>query len=237
MFRNAVRCTLFLLPALFLLTHTPSAQPRIAVHEATFNFGNVHQQMILTHTFWMHSVGTDTVRILDVWPGCGCTEIPLPDSSIAPGDSLPLTIIFKTERFSGGVNKKPRIVSNATDEPMQLTILANVLVKGRTFGPLQIQPEFVDVSQFGEMTRRIASFLVVNTSDRDFELEVSDSTMKSFEVKLPDKVKAGETVEAKIRVLEDKIQTDFYESLTFRIKGETDGVYTVPVNRLYRPES
>ena len=49
---------------------TPVAnQPRIEVPEVTFNFGYVPQGASISHTFWLYSVGGDTLRITDVRPG------------------------------------------------------------------------------------------------------------------------------------------------------------------------
>ena len=49
---------------------TPAAnQPRIEVPEVSFNFGYVPQGASISHTFWLHSVGGDTLRITDVRPG------------------------------------------------------------------------------------------------------------------------------------------------------------------------
>ena len=54
------------------------AEPKLIVTETEFNYGKVAQQSELSHGFWLKSVGDDTVRILEVFPGCGCTQIPLP---------------------------------------------------------------------------------------------------------------------------------------------------------------
>jgi len=47
---------------------TPS-QARIEVPEVSFNFGYVPQGASISHTFWLRSVGGDTLRITDVRPG------------------------------------------------------------------------------------------------------------------------------------------------------------------------
>lgn len=42
---------------------------RIEVPEVSFNFGYVPQGASISHTFWLRSVGEDTLRITDVRPG------------------------------------------------------------------------------------------------------------------------------------------------------------------------
>ncbi len=59
--------------------------------------------------------------------------------------------------------------------------------------------------------------------------------MKSFELKLPDRVAAGQTVTGMIRVRENRVAVDFEESFTFMALGAEKTTYTLPVQRLYRP--
>lgn len=220
-----------LLASLFGLAISASAGPQLEVKEATFDFGRITQHRVLKHDFWLKSVGDDTVKIVRLWPGCGCTQIPLEDSTIAPGDSLPMTIIFNTGRFMGPVHKTPNFETNATTGKVELNIYARVLTENDDPGPLEVRPEALDVSQFGEKTRRRARFHIENRTDNDMKLVVTDSSGKSFDVKLPDKVGAGETVEAIITVHEDKVGDDFDESMTFRAFGPEESSYTLPVKR------
>lgn len=46
-----------------------ASKARIEVPEVTFNFGYVPQGASISHTFWLRSVGDDTLRITDVRPG------------------------------------------------------------------------------------------------------------------------------------------------------------------------
>ncbi len=223
-------CLVFLL----CLAISTQAESKVEVSHGTVDFGYVYQGQTLTHAYWLKSIGTDTVRITNIWPGCGCTQIPIEDSVIAPGDSLPLQIIFSSGRFRGSVKKQPEITTNASDLKIKLFLYATVLTDSGNSGPLSVRPKRLDVSQFGEKTRRVAKFHIENHTDQNLKLEMVDSTLKSFEVKLPDKIGAGETVEGRIRVFEDRVETEFEESLTFRVKDLDHAVYTLPVRRLFK---
>lgn len=220
------------------LASTVLAEPRVEVPEAVFDFGHVSQGQVLTHTYWIKSVGDDTLRIVTIFPGCGCTEVPVVDSLAAPGDSIALTINFYTGRYVGRVKKKPKIEFNTDPKYVDLAIHVTVHPEDKELSvPVRVKPALLDVSQFGKRPRRRAKFLIENLSDQDLNLQMIDSTLKSFEVKLPDKVAAGQTVEGKIRVFEDKVPTDFEESLTFRVTNLEGATFTVPVQRMYRPDS
>ena len=222
-----------LLTGLVVLAVSAVAGPQLQIQEATFDFGRVSQNRVLKHDFWLKSSGDDTLKVLRLWPGCGCTQMPLEDSTLAPGDSVPLTIVFNTGRFVGPVHKTPEISTNAGPDKVQLNIHAWVLTDTDDPGPLQVRPDRLDVSQFGEKVRRRARFHVENRTDHDMKLVVTDSSGKSFDVELPGKVKAGETVEGLVTVHEDRLEDDFDESMTFRAFGPDESSYTLPVRRKY----
>jgi hypothetical protein len=45
------------------------AQPRLTIPESVFDFGKVPQHSQISHIFWLHSTGTDTLKIENVKPG------------------------------------------------------------------------------------------------------------------------------------------------------------------------
>ncbi len=45
------------------------ADPAITIPESVFDFGYVPQHSKISHVFWLHSTGTDTLKILKVKPG------------------------------------------------------------------------------------------------------------------------------------------------------------------------
>jgi len=213
-----------------------AAGPQVEIINPTVNFGRVTQNKIVTTDFWIKSTGDDTLRITTLWSGCGCTEIPLADSSIAPGDSIPLRITFSTGRFQGLVSKRPTVRTNASDDVIKLSILAEVILNSDEAWPVVLRPDILDVSQYSEKTRRLGRFHLENRSDEDLRVMVVDSVLKSFEIKIPNVVKAGETIEGRIRVRENMVTSDFTESVTLKISGRESHFYTLPIMRRYRPD-
>ncbi len=211
------------------------AGPDVEIINTTINFGRVTQHKTLTTDFWIKSIGDDTLRIKLVWPGCACTQIPLEDSTIAPGDSIPLRIIFSSGRFQGLVSKKPKVRTNASDDVIKLSLMAEVVLEGQDTWPVVLRPDLLDVSQYGEKTRRQGRFHLENRGDEDLKVTVIDTALKCFEIKVPDKIKAGETIEGKVRVRDDNVATDFDESVTFRLDGRETHYYTLPIRRRFRP--
>lgn len=211
-----------------------SAGPAIKIANDSFDFGQTIQHAKVIHTFWIKSVGDEALRITKINPGCGCTKAPLRDSVLAPGDSTALDIIFSTRSFLGKVDKRPYLITNASDEKVYLSISAQLFPEGEKTSPLIISPIVVDVSQFTEKTRQVASFLIENPTDRNFDLKLVDGEGRSFEIKLPDKVKAGESVTGKVRVVDDAVESEFEESITIEINDNERTRFTLPVRRTYR---
>ena len=217
------------------LSTSAAAGPQVLIVNPTVNFGRVTQNKIVTTSCYVKSVGNVPLKVTMLWSGCGCTEIELTDSTIQPGDSLRLPIRFSTGRMQGPVVKTPEIQTSASNDLIKLSILADVIMKPEDASPVVMLPDIVDVSQYGEKTRRMDKFSFQNKSAQDLQIVVADSSYKSFEIKVPPVVRAGETVEGRLRVRDDRVTKDFEESVIFVFKGKSDYYYTLPVFRRYRP--
>jgi hypothetical protein len=55
--------------AMLLWAVTAESAPRMTLPESSFNFGFVPQNSTVSHVFWLHSTGDDTLRVLNVKPG------------------------------------------------------------------------------------------------------------------------------------------------------------------------
>lgn len=210
------------------------AGPQVIVPDTTFDFGKVVQNATVSHSFWIKSVGDDTLRITRIVPGCGCTQAPVTDSVVAPGDSTRLEIVFSTKSFRGLVAKHPFFETNAGPGRNYLKIMADLSVDAEQMRPLVLSPAVVDVSQFTQTPRRRAKLQITNVSDTDFELKLVDHAFNNFDLDLPKKVKAGETVEATVLVKEHLVDKPFEQSFTFELNDAAATRYSVPVKRVVR---
>jgi len=219
---------------LLSLSVTVSAAPDISFSETSFNFGKAPQRAAVSHTFWIKSTGTDTLVIEKVIPGCGCTKAPLKDSVLAPGDSTSLEIIFETKSFRGFVAKKPYLETNISDEKIYLRIDAELFPKPESITPISFEPFKLDVSQYTEKPRSKAKFHLVNKSDKDYEITMIDDANKAFDIKLPKKIKAGETIEGMITVHKDMLDKEFNSSFTIQINDDFQTRVSLPIRRILR---
>ncbi len=231
---QVTKSVLFTTILFIILSSAAFAGPAIEIPNASFDFGKVRQHAVVSHSFWIKSVGDDTLHITKVVPGCGCTKAPLEDSVLAPGDSTRLDIFFSTRSFRGYVTKRPYLETNISDEKTYLKIYALLLPEPEKDTPLVINPNPLDISQFTDLPRRKGTFLIENRSNHDVELTLIDWARDYFDVKLPKKIKAGEAAQGTVTIHKDKIPEEFEHSLTFQINDDKQTRYTLPVKRVVR---
>jgi hypothetical protein len=224
------------LPMLLLASQAAADIP-IRISPDTYNFGKIVQHAVATKRFWIVSTADKPVKVSHVIPDCGCTTLILLDSTIAPGDSVVLDAIFHSRSFIGFIAKRPsvKIEGNENDNAF-VKFYAEVMVRPELAKPLVLAPDKVDVSQFGEKPRRKGTFTFTNKTIHDYTITVIDSSYKSFDIKLPNKIKAGETIEGQVIVRKDKIETDFEEAFTIELNDDGRTRYSVPIIRMYEPK-
>jgi len=54
---------------LLILAEATSGQPKAFMYETTWDFGKLPQGSVVSHSYQIKNVGTDTLRIIQVRPG------------------------------------------------------------------------------------------------------------------------------------------------------------------------
>jgi hypothetical protein len=122
----------FALIAILLITFSGLfAQPRIKIIPGTtLDLGDLYKGQKGERVVTIKNVGNDTLRITQVKASCGCTAALLKEKkeSLAPSDTVDLSITFDTQNQPGKVTKQIYITSNDTTEPkVTIQFSANVL--------------------------------------------------------------------------------------------------------------
>lgn len=222
--------------AIVLAAQSVLAVPQIKLSETEFNFGKFYQNSKVSHTFWIKSTGTDTLKVVQIVPGCGCTQMPLKDSTLAPGDSTELEIIFSSRSMRGNITKAPYIKTNMGDEMTYLKIYSEVFAEDLPDSLLGVTPVRLDISQFGETpVRKKAAFTIENKQPKEVTLEMISYPKNLFKVTLPKKLAAGGKAEVEVEVLDSVLKEEFEKCITFEtVSADSRTRYTVPVRRMYR---
>jgi hypothetical protein len=225
------RVTCALIAVMLLGIGTAHAVPKLAMPDTLFEFGYVPQNARIAHIFWLKSVGTDTLKVLRVTPGCGCTQTPIDKQELAPKDSTRLEIIFNTGNYSGAVVKTPRISVNDSTPERMIYFKANVTLRPDSTYPIVIAPYKLDISQFGEKTRSEISFTIKNEANQALTPSIISTASDYFEVQLPKTIEAGKTASGSIKLSKDGLTKEFEKSFTFQLNDERQSRFTVPVKR------
>jgi hypothetical protein len=80
--------------------------------EEKFDFGCVGVDFKIFHTFKLINTGQNPIHVDSVLGHCDCTEVRFLDSTIAPGDTSDVLIIFNTANFYGPIEKHITAVSS-----------------------------------------------------------------------------------------------------------------------------
>ncbi|MEE8576454.1 MAG: hypothetical protein V3T31_04295 [candidate division Zixibacteria bacterium] len=112
--------------------------------------------------------------------------------------------------------------------------MANIVKRPDSTYPVIIKPYKLDMSQFGDKVRDEVTFTIENVSDVDLTLDIIAGRPDLFDVDLPDKIEAGETGEATLKLTSEGVEDNWQKSFTFQVGDETHTRFTVPVKRTIR---
>jgi hypothetical protein len=211
-----------------------SAAPSLVIPNQSFDFGYAPQQSELSYSYWLHSTGSDTLKILQVIPGCGCTKAPLEKETLAPGDSTRLEVTFSSKRYQGQITKQPRIQTNVGPPDMTVKFTTNIVRRPDSTFPVLIKPYKLDLTQQGDKVRDEIRFTIQNISDQALSPSMVTSRPDLWTLELPTRISAGQTAEAVLKLTLEGIGQEFEKSFTFELSDESHSRFTVPVKRVMR---
>lgn len=105
--------------------------PVITFGESSKDFGDITQGDKVEHTFKLENTGNAPLVISNVAATCGCTVPKWPKEPIAPGKTAEIKVSFNSAGKMGQQNSVVRIYSNATEPIEKVSMISNVLPKGR----------------------------------------------------------------------------------------------------------
>lgn len=113
------------------------AQPKLVIIGGnTYDWGKSNPaQSPLKAKIQIKNTGTELLKIIEVKPGCGCTNAPLDKNEIAPNDVATMEISLNISSYTGDVTKSVRITSN--DPANGDTYL---FLKTNVFRPVIVEP-------------------------------------------------------------------------------------------------
>ena len=105
----------------------PENGPKADFAETSYDFGDLIQGDIVSHTFEFTNTGNQHLLISNVLTTCGCTATKWPKKPIQPGKTGQIKITFDSTGKMGKQNKIITILTNAEPQRIRLSISASVL--------------------------------------------------------------------------------------------------------------
>ncbi len=203
-----------------------TGQGKIEVAEYTYDFGYLPQGATVSHIYRVKNVGKGMLNIVKITPSCGCTTIPLKSAFLQPGEEADLRVDFETRKFTGGINKRIKILST---DPQQG--LVELFIRGRVgetpksislSGPA-LRFDSIDIVQ-REVKIKNTSFDPIHLSI----LPIADSFIHT--ALTPDEIKPQEEAILTVRIGKGAPVGDYRSSITIEAKGKKVERITIPVS-------
>ncbi|MCH7400893.1 DUF1573 domain-containing protein [Belliella kenyensis] len=126
---------LVLLMVMALFVFAAQAQEKkgaeIIFKEKSIDFGDITQGDKVEHTFVFENTGDSPLVISNVAVTCGCTAPNWPKTPIAPGEKGEMKVVFNSAGKMGKQNSVVRVYSNAAEPIEKVSLISNVLPKGK----------------------------------------------------------------------------------------------------------
>ncbi len=209
-----------------------SGNARAYAETTEFDFGFLPNDAFVSYPYKLRSVGQDSLKILSVKPGCGCTKAPLRKEIIAPGDSADIELVFHAAKAQTGRVEKSTIVT--LNDPAKGTL--NLRFRGQIYPndrPDTLRPLAFSVSRINWMLNQNTEPVVIkvtNTSNQPLRLSVINNPVGFADVVFPaDEIKPGKSRDIRVSLARELAVRDFQKSFTIECNDAAKTRYTIPI--------
>jgi len=213
-------------------------KPELRVGEDEWDFGHVQQHSVVSHDFWLYSVGKKTLSVDSIKTGCGCIKAYLEKDEIAPGDSAELEVVFGTKSYRGMVTKRPKIYTNQKQNKATKVLKVSIIaVTDSVYTyPLIIRFDGQNMSPSDTSTHDFIEVTISNISDMRTYFRLIDLPVGMEVHDFPTSLDPDETVQAIICLAEDIQNTAFEKSISIELDDKPDKRFSVPIKHTARRE-
>lgn len=210
---------------------TPASAAKVQIDETAFDFGYIPSGAVVGHAYTLRSQGTDSLKILGVKPGCGCTKAPLRKEVVAAGDSTSVELIYTSNKAArGNFSKSATVTTNDRDRAsFALSFKGKAYEHADSLTPLTLSMSEISFSD--QNKSKEAKLTVKNVSAEPVGLQLVSLAPDFFSVEIPRaEIKPGQTKEIKVKLNSALPEDQFQKSFTFAVNDREGSRYTVPVS-------
>ena len=215
------------------LTASVYGQARLAAPADRFDFGVIPTGTVLSHHFWLKSIGQDTVTIDTVKTGCSCAVSMLDKKVLPPGDSVLLGIQWDIKRSQGSVFRSPMIFYNGTDEALRVHMAGTVWDYPDSARPVSAKPFRFELSRAAVKDVNQIEYRLINHSSETVPVRLISLVPPQVEMTVPDSVVAKGTATGSITLRPEFRNEEFSTSVTLAVGDRDVKRLTIPVRRKF----
>lgn len=219
---------------MFLLCATTAfGQARLMAPVDRFNFGVVPNNTVLTHHFWLKSIGQDTVKIDTIKTGCSCAITDLDQRILPPGDSVLMGIQWDIKRSRGSIFRSPMIFYNGSDDALRVHLEGIIWDYPDSARPVSLKPFRFELSRANVKDVDRIQFALINHSGDPLSIELLSLLPEQIELALPDSVPAGGMANGTVTLKPEFRNEEFSTSITLLVGDRQNTRLTVPIRRKF----
>jgi hypothetical protein len=208
----------------------PSPVPRIVFDQPIHDFGEVKRGAPVEHSFIFTNTGAETLQVLEVKPGCGCTTTSTWDKEVPAGKTGRIPVQFNSAGFSGQVHKTVTVLFN---DPAQSNVVLQIT--GKVWTPVEINPPSVFFQYAEEGTNSESRTIrIVNNEQEPLTLEPPQLTNANFRVALKT-VKEGREFSIEVTTVPPMAGGTVSVPIIFKTSSKEMPVINIPVTAMARP--
>lgn len=110
-------------------TSATQQYPELTFAEASFDFGQMTEGDVVSHTFAFTNTGEAPLKVMQANPSCGCTVPTFSEHPIAPGEQGEIVVKFNSTGKHGVQHKSVRLTTNTKKGNEVLRFTAQVKKK------------------------------------------------------------------------------------------------------------
>jgi len=187
------------------------AGPKIAFASTVIDFGKIKSGEIAKHDFAFTNIGTATLKILAVRPGCGCTTAGAWSTNVEPGKTGIIPLQFNSTGFSGQVSKSAAVTCN---DPASSNL--TLLIRGTIWKPIDVTPTMAVFTPNAEASTNETKVLkIVNNLDEPISLSDLKCSHASFKAELKE-TKPGKEFDLAVTAMPPFTNPTVFASITLK---------------------
>ncbi len=213
------------------MTQIANSQPVLEIPNADLNLGIFPQNSTIVHDFWFKSTGSETLKISEIRTGCACAVLPLERKSIAPGDSMKVTMTWNVEVQMGRALIIPRIYTNAGDVVYKIEMRGLVIDEPESSPIISVLPYRLEFAKIYDRDIDSIDFQISNKFEHDLMLRKTSPSSDKYKIILPEVINGLSAAIGTIILNKEYADTEFISYLTFEATDPSNTKITVPIRR------